>query len=182
MDRQQLDRVTIKDARLVFRNFSGKEGTFNAEGQRNFCVLLTEEMADDLKRRGWNVRFLKPREEGDLPQPYVQISVKYRGRDGKMLRPPRVVLITSKDGKDRRTELGEGEVSLLDWADIRHVDLMINPRPWTNAAGAGGIKAYLYSIYVTINQDELEEKYMDVPDSGQSATGFQREDPPWDED
>lgn len=146
--------VTMEGVRIVFRNFSGKEGMYNREGDRNFSVLLDDEIAEKMEADGWNIKRLKPREEGDEPQPYLQVSVNFRGR------PPRIVMITSRG----RTILGEDEVALLDWADISNVDLIVRPYEWA-VNSKTGIKAYLQSIYVTIEEDDLERKYADLNDA-----------------
>lgn len=155
---ERLKNVTLENARILFRNFSGREGQFNREGDRNFCVILDHEEAAILDREGWNIKTLQPREEGDLPQPYMHVKVHF----GK--RPPRIVLITSRG----KTDLDESTVSLLDWAEIRQVDLIVRPYTW-DVAGKTGIKAYLQSIYVTIEEDPLEMKYVDVPDSAANS-------------
>lgn len=155
---KQLESVTMENVRIIFRNFSGKEGQYNREGDRNFAVLLPDEVAVAMQRDGWNVKYLKPREDGDAPAPYLQVKVNFRGR------PPRVVMISSRG----RTNLGADEVSVLDWVDIANVDLIVRPFSW-DVNGAQGIAAYLQSIFVTINEDELELKYADVPDSAQAS-------------
>ncbi len=60
-------RFQIEDARLIFRNFTGKEGQYNNEGARNFSVILTDDVAVEMLRDGWNVKYLEPREEGEPP-------------------------------------------------------------------------------------------------------------------
>lgn len=75
-------------------------------------------------------------------------------------------MITSRG----RTPLGEDEVSILDWADLANVDLIVNPYHW-DVNGRQGVSAYLQTIFATIEEDELELKYADVPDSAQSAIG-----------
>lgn len=146
--------VIIEGARIIFRNFAGKETMYNSEGDRNFCVLLEPDAARAMAQDGWNVKTLKPRDGSDEePQPYIQVSVGYRHR------PPRVVMVTSKG----RTDLTEAELEVLDWVDIANVDLIIRPYTW-NVGGRGGIKAYLKSFFVTIEEDYLELKYSDVPD------------------
>lgn len=155
--------VTMEGVRIIFRNFAGKEGQYNREGDRNFGVILPDEVAEAMAADGWNVKYLKPRtdsdEEGEeeTPQPWLSVSVNFKGR------PPRVVMITSRG----RTNLGEDSVELLDWADIRNVDLIVRPYEW-NVNGRSGVKAYLQSIYVTIEEDELEKKYaaMDAQSEG----------------
>jgi hypothetical protein len=156
--KQQLQPVILEDRRILFRNFSGEEGRFNAKGQRNFNVLLGDEEAKAMLKDGWNVKYLQPREEGDEPQPRLEVSVHY----GK--NPPRVVMITSRG----KTPLDESMVGVLDWAEIVNVDMIIRPYQW-EVNGRTGVKAYVKSIYVTIREDELERKYLDVPDSAAAA-------------
>lgn len=151
-------QLMIEDAKIIFRNFSGKEGMYNAEGDRNFCVLLEDDLAKQMVEDGWNVKELRAREEGDEPQPYIQVSVKYRGRNGNAVRPPTIVMVTSKG----RTNLSEAECEILDWVDIAKVDLIVRPFQWA-VNGKTGIKAYLKSIYITIQEDALQLKYADVP-------------------
>ena len=144
--------LIMEDARIVFRNFAGAEGMYNREGDRNFCVLLEEDLAEEMRQDGWNVKRLKAREGEELGTAYIQVSVGFKGR------PPRMVMITSRG----RIELGEEECVLLDWADIDKVDLIIRPYHW-NVNGRTGVKAYLKSIFVVIHEDYLELKYSDVP-------------------
>ena len=149
----QDNTVLMEGVRIIFRNFSGKEGQYNREGDRNFAVLLDETIANSMAEDGWNVKWLKPREEeeGETPQAYLQVSVNFKGR------PPRVVLVTSRG----RTNLDEGSVEMLDWADINNIDLIVRPYEWS-VNGKTGIKAYLQSIYVTIEEDALELKYSET--------------------
>lgn len=151
-------QLLMENAEILFRNFSGKEGMYNAEGDRNFCVLLDDETSKQLVEDGWNVKTLRARDEDEEPQAYIQVSVKYRGRSGNTVRPPTIVLVTSKG----RTALSEAECELLDWVDIKNVDLIVRPFEWA-VNGKTGIKAYLKSIYVTIQEDALQLKYADVP-------------------
>lgn len=172
MAQGRLQPVVLEGRRILFRNFEGKEGRFNAEGNRNFNVVLEPEEAEAMLKDGWNVKYLQPREEGDEPLPRLEVTIKY----GKG-RPPRVVLITAKG----KTALDEDMIKLLDWADIENVDMIVRPYEWT-VNGKEGVKAYLNSIYVTIREDELERKYMDVPDSAAEATVTASEEgPPWEE-
>jgi len=148
--------VVMEGVRIIFRNFAGKEGQYNREGDRNFAVLLDEQVADAMGQDGWNVKMLRPRsdEEGEEEQAYLPISVNFKGR------PPRIVLITSRG----RTNLDESQVEMLDWVDIINVDLIVRPYEWT-VNGKSGIKAYLQSIYVTIEEDPLELKYSELESS-----------------
>jgi hypothetical protein len=147
------NNVTMENVRIVFRNFKGAEGQYNREGDRNFAVLLDDPVAEAMAKDGWNVKWLKAREEGEPEQAYLQVSVNFKGR------PPRVVMLTSRG----RTTLHEDELELLDWADIRTTDLIVRPYEWA-VNGKTGIKAYLQSIFVTIEEDALELKYADVSD------------------
>lgn len=147
--------LTISNAKLFSKNFSGAEGKYNPEGRRNFCVFIDDlKTAEDMRADGWNIRFLEPRDENEERRAFMQVAVSYKNR------PPKVVLISSKG----QTLLDEDKINMLDWAEIENVDLTINPSRW-DVNGRKGIKAYLRSIYVTIVEDELDQKYSNVPDS-----------------
>jgi hypothetical protein len=145
----------MEGVKIIFRNFEGKEGQYNRAGDRNFAVLLDQQVAEVMSTDGWNVKWLKPREdaeEEEQPQAYLQVTANFdKGR------PPRVVMITSRG----RTNLDEDSVDILDWADIVNVDLIVRPYEWS-VNGKTGIKAYLQSIYVTVEEDDLERKYAEM--------------------
>jgi hypothetical protein len=157
--------IVIEGARIGFRNFSGKEGQYNPEGIRNFCVFLEEDFAKTLEKDGWNVRWLKPKDEQEDPQGYLQVAVSFKNI------PPKLVLITSHG----KTILDEDSVSILDWAEIESIDLIIRPYNWTISQGTknekSGVKAYIKSMYITIVEDEFEKKYYNVPDSAENSMG-----------
>ena len=142
--------VLMEGVRIIFRNFSGKEGQYNREGDRNFAVLLDDVVANAMAEDNWNIKWLRPRseDEEETPQAYLPVALNFRGR------PPRIVLITTRG----RTNLDEHSVEMLDWADIINVDLIVRPYEWT-VNEKSGVKAYLQSIYVTIEEDPLEMKY-----------------------
>ena len=146
--------VLMEGVRIIFRNFEGKEGKYNKAGSRNFAVLLDDQIAEAMSVDDWNVKWLEPREddEEETRQAYLPVEVAYdRGR------PPRIVMVTSRG----RTNLGEDEVEMLDWADITNVDMIVRPYRW-EVNGKTGTKAYLQSMYITIEEDALERKYADM--------------------
>lgn len=139
---------TLEDVSIAFRNFAGKEDTYNREGDRNFCILLDPNQAEIFTREGWNVKHLKDREDGEGPQPYLQVSVSYKNR------PPKIAMVTSKG----INYLGEDQVELLDWVDIETADVTLNPYEWV-VNGNSGVKAYLQTLYVKIEEDYLQMKW-----------------------
>ena len=150
------ENLKIENAHLLFRNFSGRESKYNRAGCRNFCVYIDDaDYAKKLIDDGWNIRVRPPRDDGDEPRYYLQVAVSYDNI------PPTVYMITRR----KKTPLDEESISALDFAEIRQADLIIRPYNWIMQEGTrnekSGVKAYLRTMYVVIDEDEFAEKYAD---------------------
>lgn len=155
--------LQIDDARICFKNFSGEGSMYNAEGNRNFSVIIpNEEIAEALKNDkneygvGWNVKIKAPNEEGEMPFMHLKVNVKYTEKSA-----PKVYLISGKN----RIELTKETIGMLDDMDIKSVDLDI--RPYDDEGRFGPFRsAYLQAIFVVQNIDRFaarfaEEEYPD---------------------
>jgi hypothetical protein len=155
-NQQRLADMPFENAEIIFRNFSGKADQYNPNGARGFAVLIHDKkLADDMAKDGWNIKVTYERDENGnrtdkIRDWFLPVSVRF----DKI--PPKIFLITSKG----KTLLGENEVGMLDSCSILNCDVVVNPSRYNvKATGRSGIKAYVKSMYVTIQEDPMMQKY-----------------------
>lgn len=149
----KINNIKIENAKIRYLNFSGTPDKFNPAGNRNFIVLIPEEIVEPLIADGWNIKRSKPRDDEEIGQAFLQVAVKFA------YFPPKVVMLTSRN----KVILDEQLIGQLDTAEITNVDLVIRPYMY-EVNGKTGIKAYLKTMYVTIEDDEFADKY-DIPNT-----------------
>lgn len=158
--------ITIENARMLFRDFSGEKNRYNND--RTFCVVIEPDLAEKLIADGWPIKWLEPRNEEEERTAILRVKVSF----GKI--PPQIVIISN----GRKQTLDENSVNILDWAYIDNVDVQIRPYNY-EVNGKTGVKAYLKSLWVTIRDDSLEAKYKDIPYANEPLIDPDEEDVPF---
>lgn len=147
-------QIVIEGAELTYLNFAGREGQYNAAGDRNFGVIVDDEMAEKLIDAGLTVKPYKyPDDEGN-PLQFFKVKLN---KD----RVPYSVFVYTKK---RKKLMEESQLAELDSADIINVDLTIVPRQYKTRFGKEGINAYLKIAHITIEEDPFYEKYAKYDD------------------
>ena len=176
-NRGGMNELTISNAKIIYRNFSGKPSDYNREGARNFSVVIPDaDTAIALFNAGWNVA-VKPESQEDklaikgcqnFMERLAVLTERGVERDPSTLyhlkctvnlnsrKPADVYLVAGLRRKP--IKLDENTIGQLDYANIANCDLQIHPYHWSNSRGEG-IAAYLSVMYVTIVQDPFAEKY-----------------------
>ena len=141
--------LIMENAKIRFRNFSGRPDEFTREGDRSFALVIDDEdLANKLKEDGWNVRMRMPKNDGEDPWYYLKVKVNFGGF------PPKIIEVASRN----RVPLNEETVGILDSAELKSVDIEISPYHW-EIGGRSGITAYLKTMYATIEEDPFAAKY-----------------------
>lgn len=147
----------IVDREVRARNFAGKEKkdpvtgrTVNSEGYRNFLLFIPEDIAEELKAKGCEVKYTKVKDPNDEPMPYVSITVSY------YIRPVEACLISNNNP----TMLDEAHMYTLDNVDFKNVCIEVEfGREKTHLNGAKYIPIFLQKIYAQIVPSYFNEKY-----------------------
>lgn len=162
---ERMNKLVIDNARLIFKNFSGKGDNYNREGDRNFAVIIDDpNAAEDLADAGWNVRPLVSKDPDEEPTHYIKVKVSFK------VRAPKVRLLSNH----KQVFLNENTISSLDFAKIEECGVVISPYMW-KVNGKRGISAYLDSMYAKIEDDPFADKYADyadAPDDGSNDCPF----------
>lgn len=144
--------LTIENAHIVYRNFSGAAKKFNAKGLRNFHVVLDPDQAKKLEQDGWNVKWPKPREDGEDRNPTIKVKVRFDNY------PPQIHQITSRGD----LLLDEETVCNLDFAEIENVHLTIVGSYNELDTGWKGFTAYLSKMVVFLSETDIVAKYASI--------------------
>ena len=144
------DMVEFSDVRIIHRNLRGIKKEFNREGNRGFSIVLTQDEANDLLERGYNVRIRQAQDNPDDTFCFLPVTVNYNNI------PPRIYRVTA----EKMTLLTEANVGVIDTSDIVNVNLTVNARYW-EINGKHGIKPYVNVMYVEVEEDSFANRYSD---------------------
>lgn len=170
----------FKNVRLIWKNFSGKVDEYNAPigidaqgkpiGKRYFSIVLTEEMAEELRQvelrgqngkiiKGCNVKTRLPKDgDGD---PLYTLRVTFGAY------PPEAIWRVIPKG---RMPLNLETVGNLDHEFIDHADVKVSLSTYEKGPNVG-ITAYLSKLIVYIQEDEFDsdEAFAAIPIIGGSG-------------
>lgn len=150
------NNIRLQDIPIKWRNFEGRAvPPYNAVGQRNFVLFLTDEMGAAFRKLGFNVKHLDPQEEGGTGQDFVKVNVRVESD-----RPPKVFLVNSKGKRLLEPDMYE----LADVADVETIDVLVNRYERTWQDGRTTVTPYLQTIMLFLREDELEQAYAHIPD------------------
>lgn len=146
-----MDRLRLDGARVIFKNFRGQKGIYNSDGSRTFSLVIEDPArAADLMDLGWALKPLKD-EDGNVEAYHLPVKINFDSRQ-----PPRVYKVSMSNST--QVQLDEKTIDMLDYLPIDYVDIILNPYQWT-VNKESGVKAYCQSMYVIIEEDELDLKY-----------------------
>lgn len=150
MRKNNRDMVEFSNVRIVHRNLRGVKTEYNRVGNRGFSIVLSEDEAEELIDRGYNVRVRPSQSNPDDKFCFLPIAVNYNNI------PPRIYRVT----EDTMMLLSEANVGIIDTSDIVNVNLTVNARYW-DINGKQGIKPYVNTMYVEVEEDSFAGKYAD---------------------
>lgn len=131
--------IEISNAKILWKNFTGKLGFYNKEGGRDFCLLLSDDASVNFfKQNGYSVAVKSSGVEVGEFIRYLKVKMKFN--NGKP------IIILKSNNKIIRVD--ENLVSVLDSIKIKSVDMSIKPYHWELPNGEHGQIAYLNSMTV----------------------------------
>lgn len=153
---QKRKNLELLGAQIIYRNFEGKKGPYNPSGERGYTVVIEDEgLVSELRRQGWNVKELTPKEDApaDTPKRWgLPVKVVFENY------PPQVNAV--KDGTI--LPLNEDTIGYLDLVTLEYCDMIISPSYW-EMNGKSGIAAYLSQLYAVVETTVLDRKYGEYP-------------------
>lgn len=149
---KKVGNITLEDAKFFGRpNFSGVEDRFK-DSRRKFTVLIPNDVADQLREMGWNVKTNIPTQEElrEFPDREPLSHLKVMVDDGS--------IVQVRMGEDVET-LTVGNFSVIDRSRIETMDMEIRAWEYDPEERPGNYSARLVALVANIRPNILEQKY-----------------------
>ena len=73
------NKLAIDNARIIFKNFTGKDDKFGREGDRSFSIVIEDDaLAEQLANDGWNVKPLTPRDPDEKVNHFIKVKISFK--------------------------------------------------------------------------------------------------------
>lgn len=157
--RSKVGNLTLEDAKFWGRpNFSGETDNFKDE-RRKFSVLIPNELADDLRAMGWNVKTTLPSPEdvaaGREPVSGLKVMLNFRDEGTDRETGPDIWLIAG----DQREKLTSKTVGSLDRSRIVELAMEIRGWEYDPEDKPGELSARLVQLVAVIEPNILQQRY-----------------------
>lgn len=143
----------VKGTEIKFRHFSGDKDKYHAQGERDFNVAISDDIAEELIINGWRVKAAKEKigDDGEPVRYSAMIKVK---ANYDSARPPKITRYTSNG----HVEIDEDIVKDMDVDEIESAALIITPY-LSKTSVDGKFTAYLDTMRYKIEDDPFAGLY-----------------------
>jgi hypothetical protein len=147
--------INITNGEIAYSNFSGRPTVYKPEGgNRTVTFVIPNDVAMDYQEAGWKIRRQEfPNDPDREPRYLLEATLTFRMKNGQP-RDPKIFIVRP----DSLVHVTEETVDALDRAEIISADAVIGPFYWEHG-NKRGIKAYINSLYITIKENPIDEKY-----------------------
>lgn len=149
---KKVGNLTLEDAKFFGRpNFSGVEDRFR-DSRRKFTVLIPNDVADQLRTMGWNVKTNIPTAEdlAEHPDREPISHLKVMVDDGS--------IVQIRMGEEIET-LTVASFGVIDRSRIEVMDMEIRAWEYDPEERPGNYSARLVALVANIRPNILEQKY-----------------------
>jgi hypothetical protein len=149
---KKVGNITLEDAKFFGRpNFSGVEDRFK-DDRRKFTVLIPNDVADQLREMGWNVKtsIPTPEELAEFPDREPLSHLKVMVDDNSV--------VQIRMGDDVET-LSIPSFGVIDRSRIETMDMEIRAWEYDPDERPGNYSARLVALVANIRPNILEQKY-----------------------
>lgn len=163
--RDGLGNLTLEGAQFFGRpNFNGEMDRFK-DDRRKFTVLVPNDVADDLRNLGWNVKTTLPRSEEEEPLSHLKVMVDFRfdankPGDVQYEKGPDIWVIQGES----REKLNSRTVGILDRSRLESLDMEIrawnyNAQDVLESGATPEYSARLVQLVAVLKPNILSSKY-----------------------